>query len=144
MTSASRPLYETQTDLLRELSFIDSLCDLWKCDSRKLPIRYKLDYALLREGVIAAFLEVKTRRYPKDHFETYMISMEKVQAAQEHSRFAKVPALLAVKWQDKSGYVYLNNLKDITIGFGGRFDRDDEQDREPVVYIPISQFKVNP
>ena len=100
-----------------------------------------MDYALLRGGSIRAFLEVKTRKYTKDHFYAYMISMDKVEAAQKHSRFAGVPAILAVEWQDEAGYVVLDNLKDVTIGFGGRADRDDKQDMEPVVYIPISQFK---
>ena len=136
-----RPAYETQEDLFREVSFIERLCAVWKCGSRKLPIRYKLDYALLRDGIIRAFLEVKTREYTRDHFNSYMISMEKVEAAQEHSRFAGVPAILAVKWQDEAGYVVLNDLKDVTLGFGGRVDRGDAQDMEPVVYIPISQFK---
>jgi len=142
LNGVARPMYETQEDLFREVSFIERICTLWGCDSRKLPIRYKMDYALLRDGIIRAFLEVKTRAYTRDHFSSYMISMEKVETAQEHSRFAGVPAILAVKWQDEAGYIVLNNLKGVTLGFGGRVDRDDAQDMEPVVYIPISQFKV--
>tara|TARA_R100000306_G_C4249968_1_gene79950 strand:- start:8 stop:439 length:432 start_codon:yes stop_codon:yes gene_type:complete len=136
-----RPIYETNDDLYRESSFIERLCTLWGFDSRKLPIKYKIDYALLRDRVIRAFLEVKIRKYTKDYFYAYMISMDKVETAQKHSRFAGVPTILAVKWQDDAGYVVLDTLKNFTIGFGGRADRDDKQDMEPIVYIPISQFK---
>ena len=136
-----RPLYETVDDRVREGSFVDELCGVWKCEARKLPIHYKLDFALLQGGVIRAFLETKIRNYTKDHFGAYMISMAKVLAAREYSVFARVPSLLAVRWTDGSGVIALNSMKDYELGFGGRGDRGDAQDMEPVVYIPIESFR---
>tara|TARA_Y100000310_G_C20172212_1_gene574200 strand:- start:140 stop:574 length:435 start_codon:yes stop_codon:yes gene_type:complete len=141
-TTTKRPLYETEADLEEERFFTDTLCSLWDCDARKLPLRYKMDYALQRGGIIRAFLEVKVRNYTKDYFETYMLSMEKVLAARQFSEFAGVPSILAVKWKDASGFIVLNTLEDFELGFGGRVDRDDSQDMEPVIFIPIKNFKV--
>jgi hypothetical protein len=140
MTIGTRPLYETAGDLSAEGEFIDGLCTLWKCGAWKLPIRYKLDYALFRGESIRAFLEIKVRNYRKDAFEDYMISMDKVLTARIYSDFAKVPSILAVQWLDTSGFIDLGTLKNFSLGFGGRTDREDSQDREPVVLIPISDF----
>tara|TARA_Y100000310_G_scaffold331399_1_gene404871 strand:+ start:664 stop:1095 length:432 start_codon:yes stop_codon:yes gene_type:complete len=136
-----RPLYETDKDRDREAGFVEELCIAWQCEARKLPIRYKLDYTLIQEGIIRAFLEVKIRSYAKAHFDTYMISMAKVLAAQEYSAFAGVASLLAVRWDDEDGFIALHKMKDFHLGFGGRGDRGDSQDMEPVVLIPIQHFR---
>jgi len=135
-----RSLYETEEDRGREGSFIEELCITWKCEAVKLPIHYKLDFALMRDGVIRAFLETKIRKYVMDYFDTYMISMAKVLAAREYSAFAGIPSLLAVRWNDGDGFIGLHSMKDFEIGFGGRRDRNDPQDMEPVVFIPIENF----
>ena len=140
MTIETRALYETSGDLLMERRFVEGLCTLWKCGAWKLPIRYKLDYALYRDDTIRAFLEVKIRNYMKDDFGEYMISMDKVLTARQYADFAKVPSLLAVQWQDTSGFIDLGMLKNFRLGVGGRTDRGDSEDREPVVLIPISDF----
>ena len=137
---AVRPLYETDEDRGREGSFIEELCIAWQCEARKLPMHYKLDFAMIRDGVIKAFLEIKVRNYTMDYFDTYMLSMSKVLAAREYSAFADVPSLLAVRWSDGDGFIALNSMEDFDIGFGGRADRGDSQDMEPVVFIPIANF----
>jgi len=140
MTIGTRPLYETNDNLSAEAWFIDGLCTLWECGAWKLPLRYKLDYALSRGKSIKAFLEIKVRNYRKDAFEDYMISMDKVLTARRYSDFAKVPSLLAVEWLDASGFIDLGTMKNFSLGFGGRTDRGDSEDTEPVVLIPISDF----
>jgi len=140
--SEVRPLYETEEDIGREQSFVEDLCTAWQCEAKKLPIHYKLDFALMRNGIVKAFLEMKVRNYAKGDFATYMVSMAKVLAAREYSAFANVPSLLAVRWNDVSGFIALNNMKDFEIGFGGRGDRGDSQDMEPVVFIPINNFEL--
>jgi hypothetical protein len=136
-----RPMYETEADRGKEGSFIGDLCAAWQCEARKLPIHYKLDFAMMRDGIIKAFLETKVRTYERDYFDTYMISMAKVLAAREYSAFAGVPSLLAVRWSDGDGFIALNGMKDFEIGFGGRGDRGDPQDMEPIVFIPIENFR---
>ena len=34
-----------------------------------------------------------------------------------------------------------NGLHDITYGFGGRYDRGDAQDVEPMIYLPLKKFQ---
>jgi len=136
-----RPLYETKEDIGRERSFVEDVCTAWKCEAKKLPIHYKLDFALMRDDIVRAFLETKVRNYARDYFDTYMISMAKVLSAREYSAFADVPSLLAVRWSDGDGFIDLHSMKDFEIGFGGRADRNDSQDMEPVVFIPIENFR---
>jgi len=142
MRAGVRPLYETEDDREQEGVFIEGICTAWRCQARKLPMHYKLDFALMRNGIVKAFLEMKVRNYAKGDFATYMVSMAKVLAAREYSAFANVPSLLAVRWNDVSGFIALNNMKDFEIGFGGRGDRGDSQDMEPVVFIPINNFEL--
>jgi len=140
-TPVVRPLYETGDDRTRETTFVEKLCVAWHCDARKLPMHYRLDFAMLRDGIIRAFLEIKVRKYTKDYFGTYMVSMAKVLAAREYSGFAGVPSLLAVRWTDGAGFIALSDLKSFELGFGGREDRGDSQDMEPVVFIPTGDFR---
>jgi len=69
-----------------------------------------------------------------------MISLSKLLSARLLATETEVPAVLAVQFQDKAMYTMLHNVE-CSIGFGGRSDRNDWQDQEPVVFINMSEFK---
>ena len=48
---------------------------------------------------------------------------------------------LIVRWKDVVGYYTIKRDDYFSLGFNGRVDRGDWQDVEPVVYIPIKEFK---
>ena len=134
-----RTQYETAQDLTRERQTIDEACRKWKCQPRKIPKRYRLDFALLRGGSIMAYAEVKCRKNPSHQYDTYMIAADKLANA-IFWQSAGIQCLLVVKWTDRTGWVNLADC-DPQYGFGGRADRGDEDDQEPVAYIPITKFK---
>jgi hypothetical protein len=136
-----RPLYETQLDLKNEASVADVMASIWKCQMTKLQPRDAFDYAAVRGKDIAAFVEIKTRTNPMNRYPTYMISMTKIISANAIFMSTGVPSFLAVRWTDCIGWVRLNNAN-VKLEIGGRTDRSDAQDIEPVCHISISKFTV--
>ena len=135
-----RPRYETEEDRSGETAVLASLCRRWGCSAKKLSDRYELDYLLLKERQGKAWLEIKIRTNEYDAYPTYMISFGKVLAARRLSQGSELPSFLLVQWTDCKGYTRLDDLKRFHVSIGGRTDREDFQDIEPVVYIPTQDF----
>lgn len=135
-----RPIYETETDLRNERDVVEVFNRLWGTQAYKLPRAYSLDYLLTRGSDAVAFVEIKCRQVPSGKYDTLMISMAKILKGRAITRETDIPSLLVVKWTDKTGYVYMSEI-DMNIQVGGRRDRDDAQDIEPVCMIPIKNFR---
>jgi hypothetical protein len=135
-----RPIYEKPEDLAAEKTALDKACEIWKCTAEKLPMKYELDYLLLREGTGVAWLEIKSRTNPRTEYPTYMNALTKIMAARRLSEASQLPSFLLVQWTDACGYIRIDSLLDFTTAVGGRTDRGDEQDIEPVAKIPIGEF----
>jgi hypothetical protein len=132
--------YERPEDIVAERAALDRACEVWKCTAEKLPMKYELDYLLLREGKGVAWLEIKSRTNPRTEYPTYMIALTKIMAARRLSEASQRPSFLLVQWTDACGYIRIDSLLDFTTAVGGRTDRGDEQDIEPVAKIPIGEF----
>ena len=134
-----RPIYETENDLRNERSLSDVVSKKWRCELQKLQPRDSFDYAAIRDGRVVAFVEMKNRTNEFSKYDTYMISMTKLLHARNIREATEIPCILAVKWTDAIGWVKLNNVKSY-VTMGGRFDRGDPQDVEPVCHINIKDF----
>lgn len=139
-----RPTYETPQHLSREEEFSRLVSQKFKCTFMKMPIRYGLDFCAMRDGIAVGFMEVKVRSNKAGKYDTYMLSLGKIMAANDLLRSTSLPSVLAVRWLDAWGHVYISGDACGQVSFGGRSDRDDEQDMEPVVLIPMSRFKITP
>jgi hypothetical protein len=135
-----RPRYESDSDRKGEADLLSFVCRRWDCTAEKLSDRYELDYLLLRNGVGCAWLELKIRTNAKAAYPTYMISFGKIMAARRLSGGSKLPSFLAVQWTDGIHYTRLDEVKRFEVAIGGRRDRDDAQDIEPVILIPMDDF----
>lgn len=135
-----RPVYETREDLTRESAVAGVLEAAWRCRTAKLPRRYIVDFSLHRSGKINAWAEIKTRTCESSAYPNYMLSLEKLLAGMRLERETGLPFLLVVKWRDQTAFCAPSKVA-YEISFGGRFDRGDAQDVEPVALIPISEFK---
>jgi len=134
-----RPLYESSKDLSNELRVSNILKDCWDVVFVKLPMAYHVDWAVVRGTEIKAFAEFKRRHNPKDRYPTFMISLNKFKNGRGLGKEIGVPFLIIVEWND--GLYYCDTeAVDRTYGFGGRSDRGDPQDKEPVVFIDTKAF----
>lgn len=140
-----RPTYETADHLQAEQQVAGLIEKAWDCQAHKLPKYYSADYALCRQSKIYALMEVKCRpNVGHADYKTYILSVHKLIALDTLGAAMDVRPLLVVRWADKMGWFDLSRLLANTSDFymGGRYDRQDSEDVEPVVYIPISQFQM--
>lgn len=144
----TRPLYETTADRTRESEVADVLCERWRCWRRKLPIAYGLDYALGRERRVCAFMEIKVRNYSLqriDELGGLMLSLAKWERARSLNKATGFPFSLAVGVSDgifTATFRTPSCFDGFPVAWGGRTDRYDWQDKEPIVLIETQRFKL--
>lgn len=147
--NAARPVYERAADRVNEAEVAGRIAQAWRCEARKLPAAYRLDYMLLRSGRIMAFMEVKDRpRYAWDYLERfggYRLSLHKWLAATHMCRDMGKPFALAVRGAGdlrvmvcRSGAEWIPD----DLIMAGRNDRGDWQDMEPHVTFAAARFRV--
>ena len=143
-----RPIYENANDLRSEKNLISHVSDCWNVVSYKLPMSYKIDYAMYRIDTgtsnsssenLVGFAEVKCRTHKFGTFPTYIISLAKVMEARRLARETDTRSILIVSWTDKIGF--LDFFSHHQIRHGGRADRNDWQDQEPVCHFDLKHFK---
>ena len=134
----SRPLYETAQHLDRETKVIEQVKAKWNCEVRKLPIAYRLDYILLRDKKPVAVMEIKCRNAI---YEEMYLSLHKCMAGRELSKTMRVPFLLVYEFAGKGIYWHSIGDEPLELAVGGRTDRGDWQDIEPMGVFKFMKFK---
>ena len=134
-----RPIYESNDDLRSEKNVVGYVSECWNVASYKLPMSYKIDYAMYRDDILMGFAEVKCRTHKFGTFPTYIISLGKVMEARRLARETETNSILIVSWTDKIGYI--DFLSHHQIRHGGRADRNDWQDVEPMCHFDLKYFK---
>lgn len=135
----ARPIYETEQTLAAEIETIRKVAGIWRCEYRKLPRQYRIDWALVRDGKIAAWCECKRRHNKRNKYPSLMLSLSKVAHGLDLERQTGLPFLIVVEWDDCLAYLKAQRIGPLR--FGGRSDRGDWQDQEPVVDFPVEEFK---
>lgn len=138
----SRPLYETDNDRRKERLAMDRLLMGSNKVFRKLPIRYGVDFAIISDGKIVSWAEVKCRNNSSALYQTLMISAAKIWTGVTLSAQTGKPFFIVAEWTDGIGYLKIPDVSLFDLGFGGRTDRNDAQDMEPVYFIPVELFKM--
>lgn len=136
----TRPTYETEHDEKLALSIVKRGIEDIAYSYAKLPKWYKVDFALLdQQGQMIGVAECKarTKKYP-----TIILSLGKVMKLLEFDRLG-MQAWFMVSLET---YVHRIQITPTVIaacitGMGGRWDRSDSDDREPVVHLPLDHFQ---
>ena len=139
----SRPIYETEEDREREKKLAERVSELWGLNTKPNPKQYPIDYTFLNkgDGSIEGFAEIKVRTHKCGTFPTYIISAMKVASAKMLSEATGLDVILIVQWSCGSiGFMDMATPSD-SIGWGGRNDRNDSQDQEPVVHWKLDHFQ---
>jgi hypothetical protein len=151
-TGMSRPYYENEDTLKAERAIAQEIAQINKCFCAKLPVRYAVDFALVDQKTkqIKWWMEVKTR--PKYSMKSigkmggYMISLGKWMEIVKLCSMTNIRFILAVDCLDGLWATWTSLDKAISNSsmfpphMGGRSDRNDWQDHEPVILIPESMF----
>lgn len=131
-----RRLYETPDDRKAEEAVIREMCKRRGHEWWKLPMTYRVDYAVTTpDDEILMWLEVKCRSKKED----IKLSLHKVMAGLELSRVTGLPFILAVAFGEE---IYWKKILPgpMQIAMWGRIDRNDWQDTEPMVLFPLNDF----
>jgi hypothetical protein len=136
----SRPMYENSATLEAERKAIMRYAKAWGCDVTKLPMKYTVDYAITNESGIFAWAEVKCRNVNVNKYTTLMISAEKIWTGLRMSVISGIPFILIIEWLDALGALEVKKWQALDIRIGGRKDRDDWQDMEPMIFFPTNIF----
>lgn len=141
-----RKTFETERDRRAERSAIDEYAIHFRAKAEKLPRSYRLDFALVREQQIVAFVEFKRRYFSSSAFPSLMVTLSKYEAMIRISEASSVPSVLLCELDDALLSVRVERSLSSVPGFklvwGGRKKMRDDQDREPQVLIPIERFTV--
>ena len=137
-----RPIYETEEDLEKEERLALAFAQKYGAEAHKLPALYPLDYSYTKDGSVVAFIEIKIRTNSFAAYPTYMIGLSKITSARNIHITTGLPVLLAVKWGCGTvGFIDVNApFENLTMG--GRTDRNDEADIEPVVHWNMEAFTI--
>ena len=138
----SRPIYETKQDREKENELAKRVSELWGVKAKANPRQYPIDYTFLNaDGGIEGFAEIKIRTHKCGTFPTYIISAMKLTSAKMLSEATGLDVILIVQWSCGSiGFMDMATPPD-SIGWGGRKDRNDSQDQEPVVHWKLDHFQ---
>lgn len=138
----ARPLYETEADLSREARVMQTAAERWECDYLKLPLSYRLDYALLRDERLVALAEIRVRFVPVSKYPTIIFSVMKRATANLLSEQLYVPSFFVVKYDDEIRYIdFRETPDDVTVGGRTGNNRRDHADVELVGHYKTDRLK---
>ena len=134
--------YDTTEANAKERALIERVVPKWGVIAEKNPEFHKIDYSLAKKerGPIIGFVEVKCRDCNYEKYNTFFISLAKYMAACEMTKFTGIPVFILVEWLDQTKYVKVP-CKTTRICMDGRKDRGNPDDYEPMIHIPITEFR---
>ena len=114
----------------------------WRCSLEKLPLDYRLAFALIMNKKIQAWVELKNRNLQSDDFNDSMINLNKWMKAKELRDSTNIPTILAVRYKDKDLWCALSDDTEREVRWGARTKNTrDWQDIGPAVHIKLTEFK---
>jgi hypothetical protein len=140
----ARPIYESESDRKRERKVAEIVEQHFKCQLRKAPALFAIDFVAVRNGKPVAWVEIKCRNYSMARIGQmggYLISIKKLIAAKQLFEITGLKLALIVAATDG---VYCHLISDFTVKnltIGGRTDRGDTEDVEPCALLDVSKFR---
>lgn len=140
--------YQSKADAENERRVYEKVERLFGVSVVPFPMLSVLDAITVRDGVVSAVIETKTRRSTlADMYETIVLDLEKVRWGQRFARKAQVKFYFIVQLIDAVIYMKIDAEDDLT-GFEIKDLRlnmpRDQYDKDKVVHFPTSMFKVMP
>jgi hypothetical protein len=136
-----RPKYETAQDLIEESETAKILDEYFGVSCVKLQaIAYIIDFAMVVDGEIISWAEAKRCHRKFNAKPHWSVSLNKIVHGLAYARATRLPFMVAVKWDDCVGYTNVDYVPFTKMG--GRYDRNDPLDIEPMAHFPNEQFQI--
>jgi hypothetical protein len=115
--------------------------DAWHVEFKKMHKKYYIDYIAFDQfGIAKAVVEIKCRDNAKRQYNTLILSLAKWNMGARYYDTNGLSFLVVARWTDGVFVHQYSPKNGYHITMGGRTDRGDAQDIEPVIHIPISNF----
>ena len=136
-----RPKYETKADRINQREVVNAVVST-RPGARWTEFQafHVVDFAVWRGDDMVGLIEVKCRACPSAESPDYAISEAKWLAMIEEGRAQGVPVFLVVRFTDKTLWIPVTP-GNFRVYRGGRRDRNDKCDVEPMVHLPWARFK---
>lgn len=137
----TRPAYQSNKDTEHEVAFMERLrARGFQID--RLKSFYPCDFLISKGGVIA-LAEYKRRRVLQQTYPTIILSVHKFTEIKVMAQMIRSKFLFYVEFDDGLCVADLTEHQPEpgAVKIGGRTDRGDAADMEPVIEIPIEIFK---
>lgn len=143
----SRPEYEREEHRQTEAAIKQQVEALHGVSLHKSPRYYEIDYFVTKNGSknIIAWVEIRGKEFNQHSYPTFYTSLMKFISVARMSHMTGKPAYIIAVWKDYAGFYKCEwqDTRRFEIKIGGRTtnSRGDAQDIEPVIHIPVDEFK---
>ncbi len=138
-----RPMHETKENLSNEQEVKQAIEGRFNVELNKLPISYRMDFMAFTGGKPSSVVEVKCRKKASSTtYPCFMLALGKWNAGIDYTMKNNIAFTLVGKYTDGIFYYKYKETDKVDIKWlNGRSDRNDPDDKEPCVYIPMELFK---
>lgn len=136
-----RQTYETAVDVDNERSVADQFERKWGAKFIKLRRLAPVDFAIVRDGTVVGWAEVKCRKHEMGKYPTLILSADKAMSIMGRVEHSGLPCFLCVRFSDGLAFVAMKDEYLSRISIKGRNDRGDDDDMEPCIEVPIADFR---
>ena len=137
-----RRIYETEQDRKTEAFAAKCLEEVSNCKILQNKKLYAADYSILKNNKITAIGEIKVRNNDRFKYDTFFISADKIHKCKSFAREFDLQFMLFVWWNEGIYGCNLTEKKPLYLDIGGRWDRGDKQDVEPMAHFDPKDFKL--
>lgn len=143
-----RPRYESEEDRANEEAFKKKIGPFMGWDAiHKNPVSYHFDYTAFA-GTDPALFEYKRRHLSTEKHYSFSIALLKIRVGYTYGQFLNCPVYLFIEFDDEKFGIFNIMLKGEynfwKLEWGGRFDRNDPADQEPMVRIQFDDMIIHP
>lgn len=142
-----RPIYETALDRKRANFLAKQMLRKAKWpmpvgNMRRLPAMYGCDFSIEHADKVIGLLEVKARGFTSDAHKTIIMGLNKLVALRALALHTGLPVFVLIGFDD--GYCAWFNIDSQMeyVEYGGRIDRGDANDFEPVAHFAIANMEI--
>lgn len=138
-----RTMHESKENLSNEQEVKQAIEGTFHVKLNKLPISYRMDFMAFRDNKPTSVIEVKCRKKASSTtYPCFMLALGKWNSGIDYTIKNNIRFFLVGKYLDGIFYYKYKPTDKVDIKwFNGRSDRDDPDDKEPCVYIPMELFK---
>lgn len=141
-----RPRYATPQTEADQNALRDRFCKAYGMTWKKEPDNQRINTALFKAAAASgavAYGEFRCRTNGYDTYPTYMLDRHTWGLLKLKFKTEGKPVVLVIGFSNGDYYIKITPevVKQVVEGVGGRHDRGDAKDVEPVIHIPIGMFK---